>query len=53
VGYRCRHVAGEVVLSDEHSAYRWVDAKSLHDLDDGSAPFAALRLYFGLGNEAG
>src|SRR5690606_33726879 len=46
VGYRCRYVSGEVTLSDEHVDYRWVDRSSYTVLDDGSAPFAALRSYF-------
>ena len=46
VGYRCRYVSGEVVLSNEHTGFRWVDRSSYESLDDGSAPFAALRRYF-------
>jgi 8-oxo-dGTP diphosphatase len=46
VGYRCRYVSGEVVLSDEHGSYRWVDAETYRECDDGSAPFGALRTYF-------
>ena len=46
VGYRCSYVTGEVSLSEEHSAYRWVNAKSHLYLDDGRAPFEALSLYF-------
>jgi 8-oxo-dGTP pyrophosphatase MutT (NUDIX family) len=46
VGYRCRHVSGEVVLSDEHKEYRWVNRADYEELDDGSAPFEALRRYF-------
>jgi 8-oxo-dGTP diphosphatase len=48
VGYRCRHVSGEVVLSDEHGAFRWVDAGTFRELDDGSPPFEALARYFEL-----
>ena len=47
VGYRCRYLSGEVVLSDEHIAFRWVDRETFRELDDGSAPFAALAAHFG------
>jgi 8-oxo-dGTP pyrophosphatase MutT (NUDIX family) len=50
VGYRCRYIAGEVELSDEHADYRWVDASSFRALDDGSAPFRALAEYFSTAN---
>lgn len=46
VGYRCRYVSGEIELSDEHQAYRWVNQSNYRELDDGSAPFAALARYF-------
>jgi len=46
VGYRCRYLAGEVVLSDEHTSYRWVNRTNFAALDDDSAPFHALRRYF-------
>lgn len=46
VGYRCSYVSGEVMLSDEHTGFRWVERTHLSDLDDGSAPAGALRRYF-------
>ena len=46
VGYRCCYVSGEVTLSEEHGAYRWVDATTYRDVDDGSAPFEVLKTYF-------
>ena len=46
VGYKCRFVAGDVELSDEHIDFQWVDASNYHELDDGSAPYRVLR-YFG------
>ena len=46
VGYHCRYVSGEVQLSDEHDAYRWVGAQTFREVDDASAPFEALRRYF-------
>ena len=47
VGYRCRYRAGDVTLSDEHIDFRWVDRETYRELDDGSAPFAALAAHFG------
>ena len=46
VGYRCRYVAGDVVLSEEHGSYRWVDAGSYREVADGSAAFEMLVRYF-------
>ena len=46
VAYRCRYVAGDVVLSHEHGSYRWVDAGSYRECADGSAAFDALVRYF-------
>ena len=43
VGFDCRYVSGEVVLSDEHDGFRWVGAGNYLDLDDGRPHFAALR----------
>src|SRR5688572_4221997 len=49
VFYRCRYVSGEVVLSHEHSDFRWVDRTNYHEVDDGTVPLAieVLRRYFG------
>ncbi len=46
VGYRCSYVSGEVALSDEHSAYKWIDRSDLPELDDVSPPALALARYF-------
>jgi 8-oxo-dGTP pyrophosphatase MutT (NUDIX family) len=46
VGYRCRYVSGNVVLSEEHASFQWVDAGSYSRFDDGSAPYRALSSYF-------
>ncbi len=48
VGYRCKYVSGEVRLSDEHSAYQWVNATNFRDLEDQSGPFPVLGQYFAL-----
>jgi 8-oxo-dGTP diphosphatase len=42
VGYRCTYVSGEVILSEEHNGYRWVNRDTYRELDDGSRPFAEL-----------
>jgi 8-oxo-dGTP diphosphatase len=46
VGYRCRYLSGEVTLSNEHAAYRWVSREDCDEVDDKSAPYDALRAYF-------
>jgi 8-oxo-dGTP diphosphatase len=46
IGYRCGYLSGEIKLSDEHQACRWVDGSNFRELDDGSAPFEALAQYF-------
>ena len=46
VGYRCRYLSGDVELSEEHVSYRWVNATTFRELDDGSGPFRALEAYF-------
>ena len=46
VGYRCRYLSGEVVLSEEHASFRWVNRTNFESLADESAPFGALRRYF-------
>lgn len=46
IGFKCRYLSGEVVLSDEHSEYKWVDQSSYKELDDGSDYFDALGKYF-------
>jgi 8-oxo-dGTP diphosphatase len=49
VVYRCRYVSGEVTLSEEHSAYRWVNRTNYHEVDDGISPFTmdVLKYVFG------
>lgn len=47
VGFKCRYVSGDVKLSDEHNAYRWVDKNNYKEMDDGSDYFGALEKYFG------
>lgn len=46
VGFRCKYVSGEVVLSDEHNKYTWVNKENYKDVDDGSDYFDMLEKYF-------
>lgn len=46
VGYRCRYRSGDVILSEEHRSFRWVDRSDYGALDDGSIAFEMLRCYF-------
>lgn len=51
VGYRCSYLSGDVMLSEEHDSFRWVDAASYHAVDEGSREFAILKQYFGQARE--
>jgi 8-oxo-dGTP pyrophosphatase MutT (NUDIX family) len=46
VAYRCRYASGEVVLSDEHDAFRWVDSSSYQKLPNANPLYRMLRSYF-------
>lgn len=46
VGFRCTYLSGEIVLSDEHSEYEWIDRETYKKFDDGSNYFKALEKYF-------
>lgn len=47
VGYKCKYLAGEVVLSDEHTEYKWVNKDNYQQLPkDGY--FKAVEEYFSL-----
>lgn len=46
VGFRCTYLSGEVALSDEHDAFRWINESSFREVDDGSPYFKALEKYF-------
>jgi 8-oxo-dGTP pyrophosphatase MutT (NUDIX family) len=48
VGFRCKYVAGELKLSDEHDKFEWVNKDSYEKWDDGSDYFGALKNYFSL-----
>jgi 8-oxo-dGTP diphosphatase len=46
VGYRCNYASGNIILSNEHDSFRWVNRDTYRELDDGSEYFAALEKYF-------
>ncbi len=46
VGFKCQYKSGEVKISDEHSAYKWVNKDNYQELNDGSDYFKALETYF-------
>ena len=45
VGYRCRYASGEVRLSEEHDAFRWLNKRNYREVDDGRPHFAALKQF--------
>ena len=47
VAFKCKYVAGDVKLSNEHGKFRWVSRDDYHDVDDGSEYFDVLKKYFG------
>ena len=46
IGFKCKYRSGEVVLSEEHDNYRWVNKENYHEVDDGTAYFKVLDKYF-------
>jgi 8-oxo-dGTP diphosphatase len=46
IGFRCKYVSGDVVLSDEHDGYKWVGRNEFREFDNGSGHFRALEKYF-------
>lgn len=46
VGYRCVYISGDVKLSHEHTAHKWVHKDNYHEIDDGTTHFQALGYYF-------
>jgi 8-oxo-dGTP diphosphatase len=45
IGFRCAYLTGDVALSDEHDAFRWLGLDEIESADDGSSYFAALKTY--------
>ena len=46
VGFRCRYISGDFIISDEHEKFMWVDKSNYKELNDGSDYFKALEKYF-------
>lgn len=46
VGYRCKYVSGEIILSHEHDKFEWVNKDNYKTVGDGSEFFCALERYF-------
>lgn len=46
VAFKCKYVSGELMLSDEHDKFRWVDINDYQEVDDGSDYFDVLKKYF-------
>ena len=46
IGFRCTYISGEVTLSEEHNAYRWVSRDDFHEVNDGTEYFQYLKKYF-------
>ncbi len=48
IGYFCKYKSGEVVISDEHVGYEWVDANNFQNWKDNTDYYKALEKYFEL-----
>jgi len=46
VGFLCKHISGEVKLSNEHDRYEWVDKKTYKKWAEPTGYFKALEEYF-------
>lgn len=46
VGYKCKYLGGEVVISDEHTNFRWVNKENLAEGNEAEEYFKYLRTYF-------
>ena|SRR3990167_157122 len=46
VGYKCEYLGGEVVISDEHLDFEWIDKENYKKLEDQGLYFKALGKYF-------
>jgi 8-oxo-dGTP diphosphatase len=46
IAYKCEYISGEVILSDEHDKFEWVDKKSYKNWKEDSEYFKALERYF-------
>ncbi len=46
VAFRCSYVSGEIILSNEHDHFRWVNSRNYQEMDDGTSYFGILERYF-------
>jgi len=46
VGFKCRLISGDLILSSEHVRFEWVDKGTYEKFDDGGVHFSAIRNYF-------
>lgn len=46
VGFKCKYLAGDVKISDEHDSYKWVNKNNYKELADGGDYFKVLKKYF-------
>ena len=46
IGYLCEYVSGDVVLSDEHDDFEWVDKNTFNKWEEDSHYYEALKEYF-------
>jgi 8-oxo-dGTP diphosphatase len=49
VGYTCKHVSGEITLSEEHDGFEWVARDALPKFTDIAGYLPALKTYFSRG----
>ena len=48
IGYICRYVSGEVILTAEHEDYRWVSREELKEIDFGPHGNLDVALYLSI-----
>ncbi len=46
IGFKCTYVSGEVIVSDEHSSFQWVNKENYKIVHEDSPYFKALEVYF-------
>jgi len=51
ITFLCKYLGGEVVLSDEHTDYRWIDPKEFADMDSIPSLHAEIARYAGSAKE--
>jgi 8-oxo-dGTP diphosphatase len=46
IGYKCKYISGEVILSHEHDKFSWVTKDNYIEINDGTAYFKILEKYY-------